>query len=69
MKEDFNLFFCQKFCIIFVTDFFLLQNARAGYWVYSKANLLTCLVVTVLDSPPLPPNPRMSGFVFLPIVI
>ena len=60
IKKICLFFFCQKFRIKLFTDS-LIENATVGSWVYSQSNFcdaVTCLVVTVLELPPLPPKSK-----------
>ena len=62
MKKIFVFLFCQKFCITLFTDlfFFASECHRMVLGLFSNqfCDAVTCLVVTVLDLPPLPPKSK-----------
>ena len=70
MKNNIVFFFCQMFCITLFTDS-LLQNPTVGSWVYSQSNFVMLWCVWLSQYwiyHPYPQNPRMSEFVFSPLV-
>ena len=68
MKKRCHFFFCQKSCITHFTDSLSTTECHLGLFLglfsIHFCDAVTCLVITVLDLPPLPPKSMSEQVVF-----